>query len=165
MEKLARPFLLQKAAKIASACQDYVTGRVLDLGAGRCYISQELQRRLPISVVSADVANLNQTDLPFVIYDGINLPFPDKTFDTILLVYRDILIHISHDPPAKFLWRRPNIMPTTNLFPLGLHHPAAQLVIHGPKSPLPAAQLANLRCVLHQHADRALPIRCLDMFQ
>ena len=99
LEKLARSLLLQKASKIADACETHVAGRVLDLGAGRCYIGRELQRRRPVSVISADIANLNQTDLPYVIYDGVNVPFHDQSFDTVLLVY--VLHHCNR--PVKVL--------------------------------------------------------------
>ena len=38
-----RPLLLTKAKKINECCKEFLKGNVLDVGAGRCYIAEELQ--------------------------------------------------------------------------------------------------------------------------
>jgi len=68
---------------------------IIDIGAGGGWISQELQRRKKTQNTLLDVINLNQTNLPLIIYDGKNIPFDDNTFDTALLI---CVLHHCQDP-------------------------------------------------------------------
>ncbi|MFV1980697.1 MAG: class I SAM-dependent methyltransferase [Rhodothermia bacterium] len=60
---------------------------VLDLGAGEGYVGHEIQKRGHHSVTLCDVRDSNDTDLPFVLYDGLELPFGDDWFDATILVF------------------------------------------------------------------------------
>ena len=68
---------------------------IIDIGGGGGWISQEIQRRKKTKNSILDVINLNQTDLPLIIYDGKNMPFKDNTFDTALLI---CVLHHCQDP-------------------------------------------------------------------
>jgi SAM-dependent methyltransferase len=71
--------------------------RVLDVGAGDCRLDLLLQERLGCEVVPVDVADFNRTPLKVVHYDGLHLPFPADSFDTVLLVF---VLHHAKDPRA-----------------------------------------------------------------
>jgi SAM-dependent methyltransferase len=71
--------------------------RVLSLGAGDCRLDQRLARDHQCDVVSLDVDDYNETDLPLLLYDGLHIPFPDESFDVVLLIFA---LHHADDPAA-----------------------------------------------------------------
>ena len=71
--------------------------RVLDIGAGDCYLDLDLQRRLSCTVVPVDVSDTNRTPLELQLYDGRTLPFADRSFDVALLLF---VLHHAEDPAA-----------------------------------------------------------------
>lgn len=93
--KIVRPLCFCKARKIADHCGRFVAGKVLDVGAGRCYIAKEIKTRFNLDVACVDVDNLNETDLKLDIYDGKRLPYKSGKFDTVLLVY---VLHHCENP-------------------------------------------------------------------
>lgn len=66
---------------------------ILDIGCGNMLISQYLARQHKARVQGIDVLDMNLTDLPHTLYDGFRIPYPDKTFDTSLLIA--VLHHVS----------------------------------------------------------------------
>ena len=90
-----RYFAEQKARKIVDACKDWVDGRVLDVGAGRCLIAKRLHEETGSPITCIDVKDLNVTDMKLIVYDGKKLPFPDGHFDTVLVVY---VLHHCEEP-------------------------------------------------------------------
>lgn len=68
---------------------------VLDIGAGSGWIGKEIRKRKAAFVTLLDVVNFNRTDLKFVLYDGESMPFEDKSFDTVLLLY---VLHHAENP-------------------------------------------------------------------
>jgi len=87
MIEMLKPLYLTKARKVRKACDAFVEGKLIDIGAGRCYIARELQKKKGVRATCVDVANLNKTDLKLIIYDGNKLPFKDNSFDTALIAY------------------------------------------------------------------------------
>jgi ubiquinone/menaquinone biosynthesis C-methylase UbiE len=71
--------------------------RVLDVGAGDCYLDLELNRSIGCMVVPVDMADVNRTMLPLQLYDGRTLPFADGAFDVGLLIF---VLHHAEDPAA-----------------------------------------------------------------
>lgn len=94
-ETAIRPLLLTKAKKISECCKKFLKGRVLDIGAGRCYIAEEMKRRNNVDVACLDVKDLSQTDVEVVVYGGKKIPFKDNEFDTALIAY---VLHHCEDP-------------------------------------------------------------------
>ncbi|MBI2651804.1 class I SAM-dependent methyltransferase [Candidatus Woesearchaeota archaeon] len=86
-QKIIKPLLLTKARKINEACGKYVKGKVIDIGAGRCYIAKELKEKNNVKVTCIDIDDLNLTELKLIKYGGKNIPFKDNEFDTALLAY------------------------------------------------------------------------------
>ncbi len=68
------------------------SGLVLDVGCGNGMISQLLMNwRNDISIIGVDTLLRPKTYIPIIQYNGVNLPFKDNTFSTVLLV--DVLHH------------------------------------------------------------------------
>jgi len=70
------------------------TDRVLDVGAGDCRLAVLLQKKIGCTVVPVDVEDFNQTELPLTLFDGKRLPFPDDSFDVVLLIF---VLHHAED--------------------------------------------------------------------
>lgn len=64
--------------------------RILDIGAGDCILSESLNNK-GYDVVSIDVINKSRTNIKPVLYDGLNIPYPDNSFDVAIL--RFVLHH------------------------------------------------------------------------
>ena len=73
------------------ACDD----RLLDIGAWDCSLARELRDRIGADVYGVDVVDKNRSDIPFSTFDGKILPFSDKRFDVVLLMY--VLHHSADD--------------------------------------------------------------------
>jgi SAM-dependent methyltransferase len=86
-QRLVKGLALKKASKIVDHSSPYLYGRVLDLGAGRCYIAREIEKRLSLTVTCVDVKPLGLTELPLILYDGIHIPLGDSSHDCVLLAY------------------------------------------------------------------------------
>jgi ubiquinone/menaquinone biosynthesis C-methylase UbiE len=54
---------------------------VLDFGCADMSVAEAVQRRKNVRVSGIDVIDMNMTDLPFKVYDGVRIPFKDKHFD------------------------------------------------------------------------------------
>lgn len=80
----------------------YLTGirSVLDIGTGSSISIHFFSREFPeIEFFTADIADMRQEkELPFVLYDGIRLPFDDNSFD--LAVLNEVLHHTEDPEPV-----------------------------------------------------------------
>ena len=61
--------------------------RILDVGAGEGYLGEILEDEEGAGVTLADVVDMNRSRLPVTIVDEGRLPFPDGSFEIVLLVY------------------------------------------------------------------------------
>lgn len=69
--------------------------RVLDIGAGGGWIGKRLSDSRKAKVTLLDVADMNRTNLELKVYDGKNIPFPNDSFDSCLLLF---VLHHCEDP-------------------------------------------------------------------
>lgn len=69
--------------------------KVLDIGCGNGYLAQLVAQARRADVTCVDVVDYNETELKTVIFDGVNLPFADKSFDVVILSY---VLHHSQVP-------------------------------------------------------------------
>jgi ubiquinone/menaquinone biosynthesis C-methylase UbiE len=69
--------------------------KVLDIGSGPGYLAKMIQLERKSEVTCVDVIDFNRTDLPTVLFDGLNLPFANREFDVVLLSY--VLHHAGKD--------------------------------------------------------------------
>lgn len=74
-------------------------GRVLDLGCGDGQIAFTLMKLRPdLKVEGVDIVPRAKTLVPVMQYDGVTLPFEDKSFDYVTIV--DVLHHTSDPVPV-----------------------------------------------------------------
>lgn len=99
LDRALEPLLLVKAEKIFSHCKKYISGRMLDVGAGRCFIAKKIQSSKAAKVTCIDINDLSRSGMKVVVYDGENIPFKDNEFDSALIAY--VLHHCSN--PVKVL--------------------------------------------------------------
>lgn len=87
----------RRAETIFSETNGYIEDgdTVLDIGAGDCLVAQRIRDRLQADVMIVDVVDYNLTDMRLIKYDGKRLPFPDNTFDKVLL---SVVLHHCEDP-------------------------------------------------------------------
>jgi SAM-dependent methyltransferase len=72
--------------------------RIIDIGAGKGLLAQEMTRQLDARVTLVDVAQYNHTDLPLTVCDSRALAFADNSFDQALLSF---VLH--HSPHPEFI--------------------------------------------------------------
>ena len=71
------------------------TTRLLDLGAGEGFVGAAARAASGAQVQLCDVTDFNQTALPHVVGDGRTVPFPDGSFDVVVLAF---VLHHAADP-------------------------------------------------------------------
>jgi ubiquinone/menaquinone biosynthesis C-methylase UbiE len=69
---------------------------VLDIGCGEGYVLDELKARGVTDVQGVDIVDIRRNkDYPFRLYDGQTLPFPDRSFDLVVLSF--VLHHVPNE--------------------------------------------------------------------
>lgn len=61
--------------------------KVLDIGCGNGYLAELLVKNKKAKVTCVDIEDFNQTEIPTILFDGLNLPFKDKEFEVVILSY------------------------------------------------------------------------------
>lgn len=67
---------------------------VLEVGAGSGRFAKILGERLSLQTTGVDVCDYSDHSIPFFIYDGKRLPFPDKSYDIVFFAY---VLHHTRD--------------------------------------------------------------------
>jgi SAM-dependent methyltransferase len=90
---------MSRANTILASFAAEITPRacILDIGAGKGLLAQELTRQLDARVTLVDVASYNQSTLPLTICDSRALAFANDSFDYALLSF---VLHHTCDPAA-----------------------------------------------------------------
>jgi len=97
--KIHGEYVLARRVQVLAECLEKLIPQgvsVLDVGCGGGQIAQEVMRRRPdVEVKGIDVLLRDSTCIPVQKYDGTRVPYPDESFDLVLLV--DVLHH-TEDP-------------------------------------------------------------------
>ena len=59
----------------------------MDIGAGGGWQGELMSEKKKVDMQLLDVEDFNRSKLPLALYDGKNIPFPDNSFDTSLLLF------------------------------------------------------------------------------
>lgn len=70
---------------------------VLDVGCGAGYLADNLHQMYAAVTTGLDVQDFRRSDIAFRRFDGISIPFPDGSFDHVVLSF---VLHHSQDPMA-----------------------------------------------------------------
>ncbi len=89
---LKRLFSGYRARRIANIISGLIHNgeRVLDFGCGKFMVAEFIKKKADVEIVGLDVIDQRLVDLPFVLYDGKNIPFTDKDFD---VTYASFVFH------------------------------------------------------------------------
>ncbi len=84
---------------MCSDCQNFIKkgSKILDLGCGSGIIAKEFQNFFQAKIVGVDIKDNRVEKIPFEIIDGKFLPFPENSFDIVLINY---VLHHSQGPLA-----------------------------------------------------------------
>lgn len=61
--------------------------RVLDIGSGLGFQAKQIYKKTGSEIQGVDVVDYQKTDIPYTHFDGIHLPFEDKSFDVSYLAF------------------------------------------------------------------------------
>jgi ubiquinone/menaquinone biosynthesis C-methylase UbiE len=74
---------------------------VLDVGCGAGYVAWQIEQRYGCAVHAVDVGDFRRVPVGrFSVFDGLRLPFPDRSFDVVLLSF---VLHHMPDVYKPFL--------------------------------------------------------------
>lgn len=78
----------KRAAKIALQMHGFIKkgDRVLDIGLGNGYVAKQVRDHFKVHMEGADIIDYNETDIKNTMYDGLHLPFKNKSFDCTLIL-------------------------------------------------------------------------------
>lgn len=95
--EIFKNFYAKKGEKMAIECQDFIeeSSKILDLGCGSGLAGKEFQKLFKADLIGIDIVDIRVEKIPFQIFDGLNIPFPDNHFDYILISY---VLHHAKDP-------------------------------------------------------------------
>ncbi len=72
--------------------------KVLDVGCGTGRFGRALADELGVSVAGVDIQDYSEEGIPVQLYDGLRLPFPDKSFEVVLFAF--VLHHLTDQETA-----------------------------------------------------------------
>jgi SAM-dependent methyltransferase len=97
---LAEKLLFRPSIRLREQAEmlgDYVRQgeSVLDVGCGAGYLSKYLEEMYAVKPTGLDVTDFRAIPISFRSFDGTSIPFPERTFDHVVLSF---VLHHSHDP-------------------------------------------------------------------
>ncbi len=87
-------FYRRAAGKMCLECRQFIKegSKILDLGCGSGIVGKTFQDFFKAELFGIDIIDRRVVKIPFQIYDGVNLPFPEKSFDIVMINY--VLHHV-----------------------------------------------------------------------
>ena len=92
-------FYERAGEKMCRLCENFIEkgAKILDLGCGSGIVGKTFQDFFQAELVGVDVKDQRVAKIPFQHIDGKNLPFPDNSFDAVLINY---VLHHAKEPIA-----------------------------------------------------------------
>ena len=69
--------------------------KILDLGCGSGILAKTLKEKYNLDILGIDIKDRRIFQIPFQIYDGEKIPFPNDFFDVVLISF---VLHHTEDP-------------------------------------------------------------------
>lgn len=78
-------------------CKDFIKegSEILDLGCGSGVVGQEFAKFFKAKITGIDIKDYRIEKILFQIFDGLNIPFPEKSFDVVLV---NFVLHHAKNP-------------------------------------------------------------------
>jgi ubiquinone/menaquinone biosynthesis C-methylase UbiE len=85
------------AQRMCRQCSPFVNkdSRILDVGCGSGIVGDSFKKYFQSEVYGIDIIDQRVSKIPFSLYDGKNVPFPDNSFDNVLI---NFVLHHCEDP-------------------------------------------------------------------
>jgi len=130
--QIFRKFYEGAARKMCLDCADFIDkgSKILDLGCGSGIVGSKFQEFFEARITGIDIQDRRIRKIPFQIFDGFHIPFPDNSFDIVLISY---VLH--HAKKPEILVREAKRVS------------GEKIIIY---EDLPEGFLSKLRCRLHQ---------------
>jgi len=82
-------FYRDAGKKMCQDCDGFIenSSKILDLGCGSAIAGREFQKFFKADLIGIDIVDIRVEKIPFQIFDGANIHFPDGHFDYILVSY------------------------------------------------------------------------------
>jgi len=112
-------------------CQAFIKrgSKILDFGCGSGIMAKKFQDFFKAEIIGVDIEDNRVSPIPFKKIDGKSLPFPDDSFDIVLISY--VLHHAKE--PVTLLKEAKRV--------------GKKIIIY---EDLPEGIISELRCLLHQ---------------
>jgi len=90
-------FYQRAAKKMCLDCKDFLNdgSKILDLGCGSGIVGKEFQKYFGTKLIGIDIRDQRVEKIPFRVFNGFSLPFPENSFDAVLMNY---VLHHAKDP-------------------------------------------------------------------
>ncbi len=95
--KLFRGIYEIAAEKMCQEIAEFVERgeKILDFGCGSGILAKKLKEKFDAKILGIDIKDNRVFKIPFQIFDGKKIPFPEDSFDTILISF---VLHHTKDP-------------------------------------------------------------------
>jgi len=109
--KIFQRFYEIAAEKMVNEIEKFLEGeKILDLGCGSGILGEKIRERLKKEVIGIDIVDKRVCNIPFKIYDGKKIPFPENFFGLVIISF---VLHHTEDPisilqEAKKSWKENN---------------------------------------------------------
>lgn len=93
------PIYKRMAKRMCLDCQAFIEKgeKILDLGCGSGIVGKSFQDFFQADIMGVDIKDQRVFRIPFKIINGTYLPFPEKSFDVVLISY---VLHHTENPEA-----------------------------------------------------------------
>ena len=94
--KIFQRFYEIAAEKMVNEIEKFLEGeKILDLGCGSGILGEKIRERLKKEVIGIDIVDKRVCNIPFKIYDGKKIPFPENFFGLVIISF---VLHHTEDP-------------------------------------------------------------------